>query len=404
MFVILLAGSSSVPFAGESEAESPADALKNGKTEVNLHYRYENVSDDGTWGEGQPLRDGEASTLRTTLSYVTGRYRDLSAFVEFENVTDIGMGSDHANGGAGALDNGVVEHALIIDPQITEVNQAYLSISLIPETTVKIGRQEILLGNVRFVGNVGWRQNHQSFDAVSIVNTSIPGTTITYGYIVNVNNIKGANVDNDTHLLNAAVKITDSSKLILFGYLLDSDEVATLGLSTWGANFSSNYKVGERSNINWDLEYAIQSDAGDNPNTVDANYYRAEIGYGIDKLTFNAGHEVLEGAPGEGAFTTPLATLHKWNGWADKFLGTPSGGLEDTYLSVGLKVGKVKLTAVYHDFAANTGSVDYGTEWDLLAVMKTGWKQQFGLKASIYSADSWSNDTTKIWAWTAYTF
>jgi hypothetical protein len=34
-------------------------------------------------------------------------------------------------------------------------------------------------------------------------------------------------------------------------------------------------------------------------------------------------------------FTTPLATLHKFQGWADKFLTTPVNGLADLYVNAG---------------------------------------------------------------------
>ena len=35
-------------------------------------------------------------------------------------------------------------------------------------------------------------------------------------------------------------------------------------------------------------------------------------------------------------FTTPLATLHKFQGWADKFLTTPPNGIEDLYVNAGV--------------------------------------------------------------------
>ena len=36
----------------------------------------------------------------------------------------------------------------------------------------------------------------------------------------------------------------------------------------------------------------------------------------------------------ETSFATPLATLHKFNGFADQFLATPSQGLEDKFLKI----------------------------------------------------------------------
>jgi hypothetical protein len=141
-------------------AEDPGlgDALTKGRVKAALRYRFESVSDDAV-GE-----DAFASTLRATLSYETRAGKRLAAFVQFENVTDLGLGDEHANGGAGSLSNGVQDRPVIGDPEITQVNQALLRFAT-ARTTLEAGRFEMDLGNERFVGSVGWRQNHQSLDA-----------------------------------------------------------------------------------------------------------------------------------------------------------------------------------------------------------------------------------------------
>ena len=63
------------------------------------------------------------------------------------------------------------------------------------------------------------------------------------------------------------------------------------------------------------------------------------------------GYELLGSDDGKVAFNTPLATKHKFNGWADKFLGTPKEGLEDVYLTAKGKVSGVnglQLTMTSH--------------------------------------------------------
>ncbi len=47
--------------------------------------------------------------------------------------------------------------------------------------------------------------------------------------------------------------------------------------------------------------------------------------------TLGVGYELLGSDDGVAAFQTPLATLHKFNGFADQFLVTPAGGLQDIY-------------------------------------------------------------------------
>ena len=119
-------------------------------------------------------------------------------------------------------------------------------------------------------------------------------------------------------------------------------------------------------------------------------------------LLGKVGYEVLGSDNGRGSFQTPLATLHKFNGWADKFLGTPAGGLEDLYGSLSYKVGVdgplkgMKFDAVYHDFSADIGG-DYGSEIDLQVSKKFGKNYYAGLKFAHYSADGFATDTQKIW-------
>ncbi len=385
----------------EETAANLAEALKKGTFSLNLRYRYETVDQDGFDD------DAKASTVRTMLGFRTMAWAKMSAYIEFENITPVGMHGEYHNKGGGALWNGVDDKPVVADPKFTEVNQAYIDFTFLPDTKITAGREEILLGNVRFVGNVGWRQNHQSFDALSVVNKSIPRTTLFYGYISNVNRIFGDNKAMGSHLLNGTVKVTDSIKLALYAYLLDYDNEADFGASTQtiGGNFTGNHKFENNWKFLYDLEYAKQSDYGDNPMDVDADYYRVEAGTGMGKaFTVKVGQEKLGGSEADGKFSTPLATLHKWNGWADKFLATPTDGLVDTYFSVGGKWGAWGLTGIYHDFQADNGDMDYGTELDALLTYKAPWKQLFAIKFADYSADDFSVDTQKIMFFTAYGF
>ncbi|MBE9539218.1 MAG: hypothetical protein IMF06_09065, partial [Proteobacteria bacterium] len=107
--------------------------------------------------------------------------------------------------------------------------------------------------------------------------------------------------------------------------------------------------------------------------------------------------EVLGAGDGVG-FKTPLATLHKFQGWADKFLGTPGDGIEDVYVGVNGKLGPVKLAAIYHDFSAEDSKADFGTEIDLVATWPIN--KQFSIQAKYAAFDSDSvryTDTDKAW-------
>jgi hypothetical protein len=116
------------------------------------------------------------------------------------------------------------------------------------------------------------------------------------------------------------------------------------------------------------------------------------------------GQEVLGGIPGEGAFQTPLATLHKFNGWADLFLTTPPTGLVDTWASIAGKADAFSWIVMLHDYESHAGSTPYGTELDAELTWTSPWKQAFGVIWAGYDADSFASDTTKLWVFTAYRF
>lgn len=395
-----LAVALAMPAAAEDdEAATLGEALTKGKPMVNLRYRYENVDDDNFADNGQ------ASTLRAALGYSTRQYKGFSITAEVQSVLDLGFENKHNDKGAGGNWNGVSDYPVIADPSMTNWYQGFLSWKISPAFDLKFGRQAILLDNVRYVGNVGWRQFHQSFDALRLTTGVIPKIKLTYAYLWNQNTIFGNTKKMGTHLLNLGGKLSERNTLKGYAYLVDYDKLSDSGRSTltFGAHDEGVVPF-ESWELLYDAEIAKQSDAGDNPGNVDAWYYRGVAGAKAGGFTAKLAYEVLEGKPGKGAFTTPLATLHAWNGWADMFLKTPPNGLEDFYLTLAYTSGPWKVAAVYHDFSANTGGADYGTELDMVASWKSSWKQVFALKAAIYDANDYARDVTKIWAFTSWKF
>src|SRR5574340_371966 len=161
-----IAALSALLFAqGALAADTLTDALTGGKASGNLQYRYEDVRNGAA-----AANTATAHTVRLRLGYETATFNGFGAMVEAESVKDLGNkkynGLNPVNG----------TYAQILDPEVTEINQAYLSYSGIANTTVKWGRQRIKLDNDRFIGNVGWRQNEQTFDAFTVVNKSLPST------------------------------------------------------------------------------------------------------------------------------------------------------------------------------------------------------------------------------------
>jgi hypothetical protein len=80
------------------------------------------------------------------------------------------IGSEHSynNAGAGTLWNGVSDRPVIADPELTEMSQVHISLTSPAGLRLRLGRQAVNLDNQRHVGAVGWRQHHQTFEAVRI--------------------------------------------------------------------------------------------------------------------------------------------------------------------------------------------------------------------------------------------
>lgn len=156
-------------------ANSFTEAITGGKVSANLQYRYENVNQDNA------LKTANASTARLRLGYETAEFMGFGAFVEMEHIT--------GNSAYNSTTNGKTQYSIVADPEVTEINQAYISYSGVPQTKLKLGRQVIIYDNHRWIGNVVWRQNWQTYDGYTAVNQTLPDTTISAAYVTNVNRV-----------------------------------------------------------------------------------------------------------------------------------------------------------------------------------------------------------------------
>ncbi|MCV6604723.1 MAG: hypothetical protein OIF34_05420, partial [Porticoccaceae bacterium] len=150
-----------------------------------------------------------------------------------------------------------------------------------------------------------------------------------------------------------------------------------------------------------------------------AEYLLLEGTFKTKPVNITVGYEVLGSDNGDsggsllndGRFITPLATLHKFQGWTDMFIAGGTGnidtGVEDLYFSVSGKAGGFKLAFVYHDFSADKASAnvdDLGSEWGFLVGRKVNDNLAVSLKYADYSADDFGTDTEKLWLTANYTF
>jgi Alginate export len=393
----------------EDPAETIAEAVKEGDVSLSFRMRFEDVDQDVNGGDD---KSSSATTLKTRLTYKTADFNGFSGLVEMDDVTELGS-VDYVTSPFDATQD--ADAAAIADPEGTEVNQAWLAYTY-NGNTVKYGRQRILLDNQRFVGGVGFRQNEQTYDGLTFKSTAIENTEIFLAYIDRVNRIFGedrkdgepsnlGDHDNSTKLFNISYSGLPIGKLTAYHYDIDNEE--TNAVKSFSTKTSGLRLAGKYENFGYAAEYAKQSDAHDNPSSYDAKYYLVEGSVKLGDFTLKAGQEVLGADDSDGYFITPLATLHKFQGWSDKFLnfgkGNLPGGIEDTYASISTKVAGVKLSMNYHSIDSDDSSVagtsSYGSEYGFVAAKKFG-DYGLSLKYSKFSEDDDTNsltDTSKLW-------
>ena len=381
----IIATSSIVVPSNVTATETIADAMNSGKFYSDFRLRYESVAQDNA------LKDASALTLRSRLGFNSGKINGFSATFEVEDSRIIYGQDDFAVPPAG-FNTG--EYSVIADPETTEVDQMFIKYDA-DDWSAKVGRQVLTMNNHRFVGHVGWRQDRQTFDGVSAAFKPADGLTVDVAYLTQRNRIfaEAADFDSKDFLLNVGYK-TEIGTLKFYSVNLELDDFNNSENDTFGILVD-----GKADNISYYAEFATQETANN-----EADYYNLTVGTTIEGFSLKAGYEVLGSDNGSYGFSTPLATLHKFNGWADIFLGTPANGLADFSLKVGTKLGKGNFLAAYHSYEADFGGSDYGTELNFQWVTKFAENYSAGVKAAFYSSDGYAVDTDKIWFWLGASF
>jgi hypothetical protein len=388
--------------AQQSEQQATFDeALTGGKPYVYLRPRWEHVEQGG-----KPF-NADALTMRTLLGYRTGTWYGISAYVEG---IDVGhLGEQHYN------DKSTItsRYPLVADPDGTDVNQMYADYTGLPQTTVRAGRQSIKLDNVRFIGNVDFRQWMQVFNAVTIENTSLPDTRIYAGYLMRERTTAGTQRDINEPIFNARYTWKPGNTLVAYAYLQDQ---ANTGQSTgladgsnkiFGVRADGGYPVTEQWKVLYTAEYAKQDDYSGGDPRIDAHYYHLALGGQYADTFVRIDQELLSSNNGRYAFQTPLGTNHLFQGWADQFLTTPAQGIRDTYAAAGSKLFGATLYGEYHRFRSDVRGIDFGHELDVgitypLLKSLTGKVEYADYRAG--DAVSGKTDLRKLWLTLVYVY
>jgi hypothetical protein len=290
----------------------------------------------------------------------------------------------------------------IVDPGYTDINQLFVEWTGIKNTKLKLGRQIVNLDNVRFIGDIAFRQNTQVFDGISVLNKSIPNTEIFASHFTKVRQVNTKLRDGNISILNAKYRWLPTESLTGYAYLVDvanlsqnNGNPAAVGTAAQGGNGlgasddlvktattdASSKTFGVRLdgvhifNPTWKglytAEYAKQDDYRGGSPLIDAHYFKIGGGVGYDVWSLRVDHEKLSSNDGKYGFQTPLGTNHLFQGWSDHFLATPRQGIEDTFVTFAGSIEKAKLYAEYHIMKADEkyqsiGKLGdkYGTEFD----------------------------------------
>jgi hypothetical protein len=363
-----------------ANTESITAAITSGHLLLDVRGRWEHVDQTKT---AKLTDDANAFTVRTQLGWETGAWHHVKALLEFQNVSHLGP-EDYAVNVPGAITpplNGAdkAKYPLVNDPDETELNRLQLAWSPVKEFTATVGRQRILIDDQRFIGNVGWRQNEQTFDAAR-AEFAVMGLSGTYVYLDRINRVLGpsSNWQSDSHLLNLAYAAAPQLRLEGFVYALAFSNSPINSSITEGGRITGKAPLGPLQ-LTYGGTYADQRNYHSGPTPhFDLGYYDVTVAATWKMLTGKADYEVLEG-DGVRGFTTPLGTTHGFNGWADAWV-SPGGnksfvdGIKDLNASLAYRPPikaryffNPELTAVYHDFHDEKTGAGLAHEVDLLA-------------------------------------
>lgn len=319
----------------------------------------------------ETLESSQSYTVRTIAGIGSKPIYGLSAYAGLRSTLAIADGQyfDTVEAPTG--------QSPIADPEDTDLNQLYARYQNadLLDADLIVGRQRIALDDHRFIGNVGWRQNEQVFDAArASTSLGVEHLSVMYGYVQYASRIFGnqgppatRDFRSDSHIVRVGYDRWPAARIAAFGYLLDFENSPGNSSNSFGARITGGHPLTPEWTLAYAASYAAQTDAGENPVDYVAHYVAAETSATRQGISgFAVGYELLGSDDGKARFVTPLATAHKFNGWADAFLDNGGvNGLQDLYASVtpqlplGLKGG-----IIYHYFWADQTTDALGYEVD----------------------------------------
>lgn len=251
-----------------------------------------------------------------------------------------------------------------------DLHQAYFEVSglLNSPLSVKVGRQELIYGNQRLIGAVGWSNVGRTFDAgvvsydgsqasVDLFAARLVGSTAEDDGSENLFGLYSEWRLNESHTLDAYAILDNNTSNVP-----DQRGSPVDRLIRFTPGVALNGSMGA---LSYELEAAYQTgkqarSPGQTRSTIQASLLGASLEYDLTPspdMTLGAGYTRLSGDADptddeQGQFNTLFATNHKFYGFMDYFPGraTPFG-LQDIRAEASVRVSDpVHLSAKVHHF------------------------------------------------------
>ncbi|HSE12358.1 MAG TPA: hypothetical protein VLB69_06975 [Rudaea sp.] len=362
---------------------------------VDLRFRSAHID---TVGYARPAN---ANTLRVGLGYLWAIAAGWSAYAEGTRV--FGLFGDDYNSGA----NGNSHLPSESDPPSKEISSFWLQYRG-TAAQARLGRQYVNLDNQRFFTSGLWRQNPQSFDALSAAWHVTDATTLRYLYLDEVQRTVGHDYPDPGqrewslhgHLLHAD-RALPLGALAAYGYFVENFTQPKYSWRTLGLRWAGDRTLGA-SRLAWAVEGARQDNWRNNPAQYTAGYRLVELSYGRPAISIELGDEVL-GSDGRTPFSSPYGSNHAFNGWASEFKNIPLGGLDDRYVGAfGKFAARWSWTLTAHDFLAERSDRRYGGEIDASLGYSVSRDWSIELDYANYRSDGFAQSERKLWATLEY--
>jgi len=356
-----------LPSGASAQSQAGLERLKDnpfGSLYVTLRPRFEVADEAGR-------ERSSALTLRSVIGFGTRTVRGLSLLIEGESVANLTPeqtfdGVSRPNG-----------RTLIPDPDGVELNQLYVDYrNDALDSRVRLGRQQLRIDDERFIGTGSARQNEMTMDAATLQTTlGLPDVTLRYAYVDDVHRAFGdrggpamRDFDSRSHLVWLEYARSRRARVSVFSYSLDLDNAPSQSSRSTGLRLVGQQRLTPHSRLDWVLSHVVQTDAGDAPLSYRSSYQLVRATLRDERIgALTLGFERLGSDDGAAGFSTPLATLHAFNGLADAFLdnGGP-GGLRDAFVEVAPELlAPLHASIAVHGFASDAEAQVLGWEVDL---------------------------------------